>query len=362
MSKESKTNKRASALTLARNMVRGAKHPGSVVPTALRLVPSSSVAKFVRWAERVQFGSRVPIPNPFPRSVKRILATRVPDSGEFADELYLLTSRLHLHRDKIACFLKERERFERAIAISDFKACEETLDRLESELGYSVWLIEMRLVVVAHAHGLEAQKRLASEIKTKIGRSRLTTIVHYSSERNEPSTVATRFAPRIRSLLDRSPLSDGARSHYLYHFLRIVPTDAENIQSLILHETTSSLIDVYEAFIAGIIASVASPDGSIPQVMDEALDAQSFLSDARVEKLRFLSGRNGDSTLRTRCLERDRDLLTGKHEPPKDYRSNDVTDFRSILIDATHSVCANDILEEPNTVLAEWTADVFVRY
>ena len=214
--------------------------------------------------------------------------------------------------------------------------------------------------MTARAYGLEAQKTLANEIKAKCGRSQLSTIAHYASQRNEPSTVALRFISRMKSLIGQSPLSNSAKDHYLYHLIGSVPEDSDKLQQLLLHESTSSLIDAYEAFVAGVLACAAASDGSIPHELMETLHAQEFLQDPRVAKVKFLLGADGDDLLKTRCLERDHALLAGKYESPADLPASEAVDFRRILIEAMHRVALGAVSEMPNTIPSESLLDVSV--
>jgi hypothetical protein len=328
-----RSRKGSQALIRARNLVRGASNPSNEVSNALSYLPSSDVNTFVRWAERVRFGTRVAIPEAFPQSFGNLLVLPPPSKASLSEDLSLLLARLSLHAEKIDDFARLRQDFEISVTNGNFQNCTEILNEIERKLGYSVWLLKMRFAVTTLSEGLEAQKKLVEEIKQEFGLSKISTIAYYVSQRNEPSTVAPRYSRRVISLIERSRVREDTKSHYLYHLIGLIPTDVTQIQQLLLYESTASLIDCYEALIATVLGCGLSSHGA---ESNELLDAAYAIevNESRFVKLKALLNQTQLEDLKSRDLEYDNALLGGASER-RGGASYDQLDFRACLIEAT---------------------------
>lgn len=349
--------KNVSALTAARNIVRGSKDPRAAVARALSHVPRALVPEFLAWAESARFRKVPALAPAFPVALTSLFSSSPAESGEFGDELAILTSRLTMYEQKLNGFIASQEALSAAVSCSDFIACEQTLDKIQERFGDSMWLVEMRLAVTALHHGLEAQKKLSESIREQCGRSPVSTITYYTSQRNEPSTSATRFLVRVEALLARSALPLRTATYYRYHLSRAIPHQKDEVQGLLLLEARSSLIDSYEAFVSVVLEAAALGDSSTELLSH--VGHVSGLKDSRLAKLRFLLGLADETCLKTRSLSIDHALLSGATES-LDATEIDTNDYRSLWIAGMYRCAQEGESSEIAPLNREWQSHIAI--
>lgn len=95
--------------------------------------------------------SRLIWPAPFPKSFSQLTKTTFPYYLGFERELSWLVSLLSAHADLIARAIKIKDEVDRSILHDDLAGIKETLDRVELELGQSVWLAGHRINLLHQA-------------------------------------------------------------------------------------------------------------------------------------------------------------------------------------------------------------------
>ncbi len=328
--------KRTLSLTEAKNAIRGSKNPSAVLAGQLASLPISSQRRLLTWAEKVQFGKRVPASSAFPRSVKDIGLLSDKDKSSPDDVIGLLAARIELHRQTITTFVIAREEFAAAYARSDFSACEAILAQIEAKYGFSLWHSKLRIAVLALSQGLEAQKAYVEDQIQKIGRSPYASILHYVSQRNEESTSAPRFISRVRAVIAKAELPKSQAAHYRYHLAYDLPTGDDERRWLLQHQLQISIIDAYELFVTATISQFSVNQTSLSASMIAAIDVIGGVSDPRIAKIQFLLGLNSSDALQTRNLDADVALIS--REPLVDRGSTpwSFDDPRSLQIEAIH--------------------------
>lgn len=313
------------------------------------MVPQERVVEFLHWAETAKFRGHAALAPAFPRSVKSLLARAPASAGELSDEIFLLLSRFTLYKQKLSSFVELRLAVADAIQRSDYVRALKLLDDVQTAFGYSAWLIEIRIAVTALKDGLEAQKAVSEGIRKICGKTMISTVAHYTSQRNEPSTEATRFIVRVTGVLNRAKLQSNARTYYEYHLARITPTSAEKIQALLLMEATSSLIDSYEAMVSILLHSAAEHRLQFPVEIGSTHPVFGELHEPRLIKLRYFLGQSNGTTLRKRATCIDDELLTGSAKVHNDF---DFDDFRSIVLSAMGADTSH--LSGRGSLIREW--------
>src|SRR5581483_12320166 len=271
------------------------------------VVTPANQRQLLQWAEAVRFGLRGPVGTPFPDTLSDIARLADDDEGSFEDEVRLLAARLRVHSERMARFIHQRQRLDAALTRSDFAESLQRLAEIESTFGTSIWLMKLKIAVVAYSSGLEAQKTMANDFVARRGRSPVSSIVKFVSQRNEESTSAARYISRMKDVLDRAKLQESTRVHYNYHLTYRVPTDEKSLRWLLLHQSQVSLIDAYEALVSAAI--VIAAQRSTSKVVLDLLKDLFDLGDSRLSKLLFIEGRVGDGALKTRRLDLDHALL-----------------------------------------------------
>ena len=349
--------KNVSALTVAKNIVRGSKDPRAAVARALAHVPPALVPDFLTWAERARFRKTSALAAAFPASLLSLLSSALAEPGDFDDELTVLTSRLMMYEREMNAFIVSREALGAAVSRSDYATSEQILEGMQREFGDSIWLVEMRLAIAALHNGLEAQKRLSESIREQCGRSPTNTIAYYTSQRNEPSTSAVRFLVRIEALLARSALPTSAATYYRYHLCRTTPQLKDDFQGLLLVEARSSLIDSYEAFVS-IALEPAALSESAPDLLRH-LQRIRHLNDSRLAKLYFLLGLTNESCLRTRSLSLDHALLSDAPVSLEEAEI-DADDYRALWVAGMHRCAKGGDSEAQIPLNREWQLHVAI--
>jgi hypothetical protein len=159
------------AYSAAKNAVRGALSnkkgkPVAALSAGLNELNIEDVPKFAAWVYQYP-AKRARL---FPPSKIEGYAGLWPDSflsiANLPTALSWLAQFFSRHADSIHCFLRHLEAYELASLSGDYEAALLVLDRIQAELGLSIWLIEARIAITHRHKGLEVQKQYTQSIQT----------------------------------------------------------------------------------------------------------------------------------------------------------------------------------------------------
>ncbi|KQW21380.1 hypothetical protein ASC80_14965 [Afipia sp. Root123D2] len=147
---------------------RRALHARGVLISGLRVARSmlvpAAIPDIVKKAAENRIYRNVVVRDPFPRSIQRLKLKRPLPIANDRVEAAWAASVLSLFEAEITIFVDLRDRYYSAIAINDYDAATAALDRIEKELGFSLWLISARIALLQMQGGTAAQKRYLHEL------------------------------------------------------------------------------------------------------------------------------------------------------------------------------------------------------
>lgn len=212
-------------------------------------------------------------------------------------------------------FIEFLEVYEHSFLRGDYEKALNTLQAIENELGLSIWLIESRIAILHRYKGIEAQKEYARSIHIELPNSIPAYIAHYVSQRNEDSISFERFALKIRSEIEKQPLSDEFKL-FIQNRLTGKTDTLLNDKAICASLSVSfvhSIIDAYEGLIDTLQAVLQRPKQDYLLSTIRRCLMQLRIPDWRLSKLRAMVCCDY-ATLSFRDLGADDALLRGDFE------------------------------------------------
>lgn len=223
---------------------------------------------------------------PFPRQPAEILITRrlIPPAPIASELIWAIAYALQ-YSEEIRAFVLHREALERAVLRNDRDATFATLQGVEDELGWSVWLIQNRLSAVQLWDGLDEKRKLARTYEDLIAANDLLSmIVSFIGKRTEGTAVPGYLQAELARIFPEAPLTQ--IQVYLKTKLFDLASPAIQFVGVTLSiEAQSGVVDYYETLVAMLQAVVA----------DEG--ACAHFSDLLVKPVASLLGRTSDCRL-----------------------------------------------------------------
>lgn len=304
---------------------------------------------------------------PFPIRLNQLLQTRKFHPLDFRREALWSASTLAVYRDQLNAFIKLRRAFESHYFAAEWDKCHELLNEVQSEFGYSLWLIGYRLQLFQMSGGLKAQKDYLVSILTADGLGgQVGWIAYVLSMRSEENSTSATMHIETEDLASGTMFSDLA----LHTIFPSNPTEISSPESLIAAANSSPAIDKLHALTTALKLSIVrdgvESDSILPRVLgllngvdDDGLARLSYIlgitkgpPQADVENLQnvddYTAGRYEkvpllDNTLLPHARAR---LFSGDYEPEKDDLGNRASwALGQDLIGTTNGLQAIDELE-----------------
>ncbi|EKN5094276.1 hypothetical protein ACSOQX_003066 [Yersinia enterocolitica] len=171
-------------------------------------------------------------------------------SVSLENELRWITARVINDKDKINKFRHSANEIERLIFEISFDEAKKIIDDIDSELGVSLWTVQLRIAIENLSGGLEAQKKYTAEVRSVYKRGLLNFIAYNTSVRNEDKTTFLNFKDNILKRIDGHKYYDDKIKTYMrYKLANQWPIDIENFSHILHIEQSHTIQDIYETFI-----------------------------------------------------------------------------------------------------------------
>ena len=209
----------------------------------------------------------------------------------FEQELEWIVARLSCHQPELSDFCKHVSELEKAVWLHDGSAAEEMLNQIQTKFGSSIWLVEIRIALTQHFHGLEAQKTIKNIIKQESRGGLVAFIAHYVGVRNEPSVTPVRFIEQIQNRIEKSPLDKSIKAYLRFRLTKELPTEKSGLAEILRIEQSHSIVDIYETFIS-ILQHILCSDlnEAVRNSMSAAIKRISNIDDFRLDKASLVFG------------------------------------------------------------------------
>ena len=245
-------------LTRAKNIVRGSlgddkSNLAESIVDAIKTVPASDIEIFLDWVASYPATKRRIRPLQITKDYGDLWPSRnsIPVIDNFTQSARWVCSYLNNNIEKVVQFIEFLDKYESYILTGDLPSALLTVEKIDSEIGYSNWAIEAKIALLQKLDGLEAQKKFVASIRESAPDSLPAFIAAYTSERNEQNISLTRFSNKMKRIISRQKINDHVKKYLTLRILGLRGDDTtiEDISQAMCVASSLSIIDSYEGFI-----------------------------------------------------------------------------------------------------------------
>jgi hypothetical protein len=257
-------------------------------------------------------------PTQFPTSlssIKKGLPGLV--TGSTGEELIWNAAVLSIFKDKLAPFLDQKGAYDKALFAGDYGLAERTLEQIQKDFGFSIWLIKNKIYLKQAMYGLKEQKDYVEEVINSPSISLQAALLSYHASIRAEENVTFHDLDR-----EVSEIQNNVVEYFIYH---IMPSKLEKIvnpENILFYEQTQPLIDRLLAYVS--VCQLAFIQGNVPkeQIL-EALKLSAWIPDKDIQRLLVLTGIS--------ALVIDEDLLNS-------YRNYSLGNYEQISVEALDAI------------------------
>ncbi|MFM0758435.1 hypothetical protein [Paraburkholderia strydomiana] len=169
--------------------------------------------------------------------------------ASLAREVQWAAVAIYFRRDTLNTFVKYREKFFSAFFAGNFDVAGEILDSIIDDCGHSCWELENRIALLTVSGGFEKQKKYVQQLTKERGRSNVSFLARNFGERNEPRVTATAFQQQFRNRAKTWKVDEETASYLSYKLTNRVESSELAYASVLAHEGTWSVVDLYESLL-----------------------------------------------------------------------------------------------------------------
>jgi hypothetical protein len=188
---------------------------------------------------------------------------------------------------EISQFIQQAATFQKAFLLGSYSEANNLLEKILTEFGWSLWLLEKRFLLSEYAYGLEANKKILTEIvEDEENDIVLQIIADYISLRCEAKLSVENYRQRLNRHFDITEEDFPRLSAYFRYRLEGVGVDLIKIATLVTYfEGPSPIIDRYLTFVA-ILQACTTADDDLSKIAKNVISKISgIILDPRVESL-----------------------------------------------------------------------------
>ncbi|MCT7562074.1 hypothetical protein [Aliarcobacter butzleri] len=155
---------------------------------------------------------------------------------------------LNLYNNKLKLFYPLKIKFEIEILLGNFSSALEILNEIESIFGKSLWVIKNKLNLKQEIEGLESQKDYAKQLKDKEIDIKAKILIYLYSISSEKHISYAYFNRLTDNFFEG--FSDTKMFEYIkFKLQKDIAVNPKYLNHILMHESDSSIIDLYETFI-----------------------------------------------------------------------------------------------------------------
>ena len=179
------------------------------------------------------------------------------------------------NKDRINEYIAGKTNFEVELINGHYESANEALSNIEKLMGYSFWSIDNRFVLYEYSAGLEKNKEFLNEISLSEGDAWVKVCADFFSFKAEKSVNNRQYVHRVQNFLEL--LSENIRPFFKEKLFPIVQIEENEIVNLLRFTSSSSLIDIYNAFIKVCIRVLADEKIMNVELKKGVLEALSLI-------------------------------------------------------------------------------------
>jgi hypothetical protein len=189
--------------------------------------------------------------NPLPKSYDQIgnLEEKfwIPISPSLEQEINWSLLSIRKHKDAIILFLEYKKKYERALLLGNYEIADQYLHKIESEVCYSLWTLENRLLLLEQAGHPDEQKLFLSNFNKEAKGLYVPFLASQFSNKTERNFSVPKYNSDLSALLSHLKGNVG-NSHREYYYLKLNKFNFKSYSSysqLLGYEAYHSIIDRY---------------------------------------------------------------------------------------------------------------------
>lgn len=169
----------------------------------------------------------------------------VPEQVTLERQAAWTLSRITDAVDQICSYEKVFYRLEVEVLTGQVTAARSTIAEIETTFGATVRLAEVKLAFEQFYSGLEAQKKLAAQMRGGKGAGLIGFLIHYVSMRNEPTVPAERYQQAVTERISRL-LPGPIRDYTTYRLAQVAPQTDDAIANILKVQEAHSVFDLFD--------------------------------------------------------------------------------------------------------------------
>lgn len=192
------------------------------------------------------------------------------------------------NKDQINEYVSKKIEFEVELINGRYDRANTSLSEIEQLMGYSFWSIDSRLALYEYSIGLEKNKEYLDEISLSRSDNWVKVCADFFSFKAEKSVNNRQYVHRVQNFLEH--LTESIRPFFEEKLFPIIQINEEEIANILRLNSSSSLIDMYNAFIK-VCIRILSDDQiencQLIKLVSEALSLVNGVEDIVLYKLKW---------------------------------------------------------------------------
>lgn len=231
-----------------RKLIAKHKNPYDLIFAAKNQTPIELITDLYASFKKISYVSRYLEGNLFPNNLNEFNSSTSNHFVNFEKELVWLTAILKDHSKEINSFNYYRALYNNLLFQSDFEKAFEVLQKIEQEIGLSIWLIENKIKLLQKTEGISKHKRYLQEIIQNENVSEIARVIlHFKSMCVEEIFSSEKYEQELQNYIDKlfenHPNAVG-RSYFLDKLSLTIPK-YENEPFKLKIDKTFPLVDRY---------------------------------------------------------------------------------------------------------------------
>ncbi|HTM81612.1 hypothetical protein [Asticcacaulis sp.] len=281
--------KRNVRLSRAKNRVRGAVDKFGVFSELRHELDLSSLQLLAKWSY-AWLPSLGILGKLTPKRLSDLNAVNPLRSIGLRRDVEWITATVKREAQNINQYLQLKASLEASLLGGSLDLSVQILGQMDEALGFSLHVLSTRIALEQVSKGLEAQKELISELRSKNIAPMPLFYCFWFSVRAEDGSTAEHFSRDIRRRLQTWELDPEVRAQLHYYLLNeYPPVGDENL--LLASGTSGSIVDTYEMFIGAATIAVSEQRSTSHHFHEGIAQLAEAIDDARLNKLLFLFGK-----------------------------------------------------------------------
>jgi hypothetical protein len=168
-----------------------------------------------------------------------------PEAEE--NEIKWLLLSIRKFSKELSLFLILKKDFEKNFLQGNYKKAEKILETIAIDIGYSLWYIESKFLLLEYQNKSEEQKEFLSKINEINKHGIIGTLSHFLSYRTERNLSAYKYDYDINSIfrINKNKLENDIRGYYLFRLNIYENRAVQDYSAITLFESNNSVIDRY---------------------------------------------------------------------------------------------------------------------